>query len=88
MDYQDINAKTIDRWVNEGWEWGKPLDHETYERATKGDWQVLATPTKAVPQEWLGDLRGRRLLLQPLRPIYQCKSCEYRVAGRIARPCN
>ena len=51
MDYQDINAKTIDRWVNEGWEWGKPLDHETYERATKGDWQVLATPTKAVPQE-------------------------------------
>lgn len=22
MDYQDINAKTIDTWVRDGWEWG------------------------------------------------------------------
>ena len=27
MDYQEINAATIDRWVEEGWEWGVPLDH-------------------------------------------------------------
>ena len=30
MNYQDINARTIDRWVDEGWEWGIPIDHETY----------------------------------------------------------
>ena len=29
MNYQDINAQTIDRWVEEGWEWGIPIDHET-----------------------------------------------------------
>ena len=27
--YQDINAETIDRWVSEGWEWGKPIDSMT-----------------------------------------------------------
>ncbi|ALT47495.1 hypothetical protein BC336_0998 [Lactobacillus delbrueckii subsp. bulgaricus] len=27
MNYQDINAETIDRWVKEGWEWGKAIDH-------------------------------------------------------------
>lgn len=62
MDYQDINAATVDRWVEEGWEWGKPIDHETWLRAARGDWDVLLTPTKPVPHEWFGPLRGRRVL--------------------------
>ena len=33
MQYQDINAKAINRWVEEGWKWGIPIDHETYEKA-------------------------------------------------------
>ena len=28
MDYQQINAQTIDRWVADGWEWGKPVTHD------------------------------------------------------------
>lgn len=62
MDYQDINAATIDRWIAEGWEWGKPIDHDTYVRATQGDWAVRLTPTKPVPRAWFGDLRGKRVL--------------------------
>lgn len=62
MRYQDINAETIDRWVEEGWEWGKPIDHETYEKALHGEWDVLLTPTKPVPHEWFGDLKGKKLL--------------------------
>jgi len=62
MNYQDINAATIDRWIAEGWAWGKPIDHETYVRATAGDWAVQLTPTKAVPRAWFGDLRGKRVL--------------------------
>lgn len=62
MDYQDINAATIDRWVAEGWEWGKPISHEEYVRATQGDWDVKLTPTKPVPHEWFGDLRGKKIL--------------------------
>ena len=28
IPYQDINSKTVDRWVDEGWEWGRPISHE------------------------------------------------------------
>lgn len=62
MDYQKINADTIDRWVREGWEWGQPVSHETCERAKAGEWDVLLTPTKPVPHEWLGDLKGKKIL--------------------------
>lgn len=60
--YQDINAETIDRWIAEGWEWGVPIDHETYEKALSGSWDVLLTPTKPVPHEWFGELKGKKIL--------------------------
>ena len=62
MDYQDINAKTIDRWIEEGWEWGKPISHKVYAAATQGIWDVKLTPTKMVPHEWFGDLKGKKVL--------------------------
>ena len=62
LQYQDINAATIDRWIEEGWEWGKPISHDDYVKAQKGEWDVLLTPTKPVPHEWLGDLRGKKVL--------------------------
>lgn len=60
--YQDVNARTIDRWVKGGWEWGIPVDHETYEKATRGEWSVQVTPTMPVPREWFGSLVGARVL--------------------------
>lgn len=62
MHYQDINAETIDRWNWEGWEWGTPVSHETYRKVLEGDWEVVLTPTKPVPHEWFGELRGKKLL--------------------------
>lgn len=62
MNYQDINAATIDRWIEEGWAWGKPIDHGTYERALRGNWDVVLTPTKPVPHAWFGDLKGKKVL--------------------------
>ena len=41
IDYQDINARTIDRWIEEGWEWGNPITHEEYVKAQMGEWSVL-----------------------------------------------
>lgn len=61
MNYQEINSATIDRWVEEGWEWGIPIDHETFLKATKGDWNVALTPNKPVPHEWFGELRGKKV---------------------------
>ena len=62
MEYQDINAKTIDDWCKDGWEWGRPISHEDFESALGGEWDVYLTPTKCVPHEWFGDLRGKRVL--------------------------
>lgn len=62
MKYQDINAATIDRWIEEGWEWGTPISHETYVKATEGKWDVVLTPTRPVPHEWFGSLAGKKVL--------------------------
>ena len=60
--YTDINAETIDRWVEEGWKWGIPITHEQYLESTEGKLDVVLTPTKTVPQEWFGDIKGKKLL--------------------------
>lgn len=63
MGYQEENARTIDRWVDEGWIWGQPISHETYQKAKNGEWSVFLTPTKPVPRKWFGgSLVGKRLL--------------------------
>jgi len=60
--YTAYNAQAIDRWVAEGWEWGRPITREAFARAKAGDWQVLLTPNIPVPRAWLGDLKGKRVL--------------------------
>jgi len=60
--YTDINSKTIDNWVDSGWEWGKPIGHDAFTNAKKGEWSVLLTPTKPVPKEWFGSLAGKEVL--------------------------
>ncbi len=60
--YQDINAKTVDQWVEDGWEWGKPITHEQFSAAKAGDWSIVLTPTKPVPRDWFPDLKGKKLL--------------------------
>ncbi len=62
MNYQDINAEAITSWIEEGWEWGTPISHEEYTRAVSGDWKVVLTPTKPVPKEWFGELKGKKVL--------------------------
>ena len=62
MEYQKINAEVISKWCREGWEWGKPISHEVYETATRGEWGVYLTPTKVVPHAWFGNLAGKKVL--------------------------
>lgn len=62
MNYQEKNAEIINTWCTEGWQWGQPITHHTYKEAQRGKWGVYLTPTKFVPHEWFGDLKGKRLL--------------------------
>lgn len=68
QNYTEINARTIDQWVSEGWEWGVPISQETFQEALQGRWDVLLTPQISVPKEWFapylqeGRLDGVKLL--------------------------
>jgi ubiquinone/menaquinone biosynthesis C-methylase UbiE len=60
--YTDINAKTIDGWVENGWAWGIPITHEEYIKVKDGEWNVLLTGSKYVPKEWFPELKDRKVL--------------------------
>lgn len=61
-NYQDINSKTIDRWCDEGWQWGQPITHEQFIDAKNGKWKVVLTPTIPVPREWFSGIKGKKIL--------------------------
>ena len=63
INYQQINKETIERWIKEeDWEWGKPISHDEYVNALHGNFDIALTPTKYVPHQWFGDLKGKRVL--------------------------
>ena len=60
--YADINARAMDKWVSEGWEWGVPISSHEYAEAKAGRWGVLLTPQTAVPKGWFAPyLKNGRL---------------------------
>ena len=61
-NYTKLNSEFIDKWANEGWEWGQPIDHEIFEKAKNNDWSVVLTPTKPVPKEWFCEMKGAKVL--------------------------
>ena len=62
MNYTDINAETWNRWAEDGSPWTQPISHEEYLQVNKDNFIVYLTPCVAVPHEWFGGLRGKKLL--------------------------
>ncbi len=63
MNYQEINSKTIDKWVENGWEWGRSISSEEYKNAKLGFWGVYLTPTKVMPKNWFpNSIKGLKVL--------------------------
>lgn len=61
--YTSINSETWDKWAENGCEWTIPITHDEFLSAKEsGKVRVYLTPCVTVPDEWLGDLRGKRLL--------------------------
>lgn len=57
----DLNIRTINKWVKDGWQWGKPIGHEEFVKAKNGECNALLSPNKFVPKEWFPPLKGKRL---------------------------
>jgi SAM-dependent methyltransferase len=63
FDYVEENTKTIDHWIEAGWEWGIPISSDTFLKAKQGEWEVVLTPTKAMPKSWFPpSIKGLKLL--------------------------
>lgn len=62
MDIRTYNRKAWNREVKNGNPWTVPVSSEEIELARKGEWQLLLTPTKPVPQEWYPEIKGCQTL--------------------------
>ena len=59
MDIRSYNRDAWNRYVDGGEsEWTKPVSPEIIARARKGDFSLLLTETKPVPNEWFPPLNG------------------------------
>ena len=62
VDIVRYNSRAWDRLVERGNEWTVPVSSEQVASARRGEVEVLLTPTRLVPQSWLGDLAGADVL--------------------------
>ena len=63
MDIVKHNQVAWDNQSNLGQSrWVQPVSTAEVTAARAGDWQGILTPTKAVPEDWVGDIQGKDLL--------------------------
>ena len=61
-DLLSYNSRAWDGLVDRGNRWTRPVTAEEIRKAKDGDWQIILTPAKPVPREWLGELQERETL--------------------------
>lgn len=62
-NYTKVNELAVDKWVKEGWLWGKPISLNEYKEALRGNFSLKLTPTKNVPYNWLlPNFKGKEVL--------------------------
>ena len=61
-NYTEENSKAVDSWVKTGWIWSRPITHGEYLNAKLGKYRILLTPTIPVPEEWIGPVKGKKVL--------------------------
>ncbi len=62
MDVSSYNRYAWNRQVARSTQWTVPVSPDVIRRARQGDVQIVLTPERIVPQPWLGELPGRRVL--------------------------
>jgi len=65
LDIRKYNEEAWDKKVDEKSPWTMPVDSESVEKARNGQWSLILTPVKPVPESWFPgypDLTGCNLL--------------------------
>ena len=61
-DVRALNRHAWDQQVSKGNRWTLPVSPEAIAGARRGEWEVLLTPTRAVPRAWFPPLAGLDVL--------------------------
>ncbi|MCJ7733568.1 MAG: class I SAM-dependent methyltransferase [Anaerolineales bacterium] len=56
------NREAWNEEVKNGNIWSIPATKEEIEKAKKGQYKIVLTPKKPVPEEWMGDIKGKKVL--------------------------
>ena len=62
MDVRVWNRDAWDKKVQQGSQWTLPVSAEIIAKARQGEWQIILTPLKPVPGDWIGDVRDKDVL--------------------------
>lgn len=62
MDILKYNREAWNKMVGDKNRWTVPAKPAAIGEAKKGNWNIVLTPTKPVPHDWLPDLKGKSLL--------------------------
>lgn len=62
MDIVKHNKLAWDNYVDKKDRWTIPVTDEELENVKKGNWKVVLTPIKPVPENWFPDLKGLKVL--------------------------
>lgn len=62
VDVREHNRGAWDRAVERGNRWTVPVSAALIDSARQGQWGILLTPAKPVPQAWVPDVRGLDVL--------------------------
>jgi len=62
LDFAVHNIEAWEKEAQNGNKWTVPVSSEVIEQAKKGEYEILLTPTKPVPKDWIGDIFGKRVL--------------------------
>ncbi|WP_027338970.1 class I SAM-dependent methyltransferase [Halonatronum saccharophilum] len=63
MDFVKLNEKVWDKNVETGYVWTQPVSSQEVMKAKNGEWNIVMTPTKAVPKEWFPErMEGKDVL--------------------------
>jgi SAM-dependent methyltransferase len=62
MDLLKHNRQAWNHEVQSGNRYTIPVTKDEIMAAFKGEYKIILTPTKPVPAEWLGDIRGKQVL--------------------------
>lgn len=62
MNLLEHNRSAWNEEVRKGNPWTVPVTRAEVEMAARGDFKIILTPFTPVPREWLGDIKGKKIL--------------------------